>query len=73
MKDKFRSFLEQYELREKHFKSVVRSKDLELQLYEAKLQQQKQLTEQEMIKVRIFIYLRSLFYVIFTNNFFLFY
>ncbi|PKC66673.1 hypothetical protein RhiirA1_364883 [Rhizophagus irregularis] len=51
LKDKFRSFLEQYELREKHFKSVVRSKDLELQLYEAKLQQQKQLTEQEMIKI----------------------
>jgi hypothetical protein len=55
LKDKFRSFLEQYELREKHFKSVVRSKDLELQLYEAKLQQQKQLTEQEITKVGIFI------------------
>ncbi|CAG8780880.1 20625_t:CDS:2, partial [Racocetra persica] len=51
LKDKFRSFLEQYELREKHFNSVVRSKDLELQLYEAKLQQQKQLTEQETVKV----------------------
>ncbi|CAG8496194.1 17942_t:CDS:10 [Cetraspora pellucida] len=51
LKDKFRSFLEQYELREKHFNSVVRSKDLELQLYEAKLQQQNQLTEQETIKV----------------------
>ena len=55
LKDKFRSFLEQYELREKHFNSVVRSKDLELQLYEAKLQQQKQLTEQETLKVRMFI------------------
>ncbi|CAG8660952.1 2877_t:CDS:2, partial [Acaulospora colombiana] len=51
LKDKFRSFLEQYELREKHFNSVIRSKDLELQLYEAKLQQQKQLTEQEVNKV----------------------
>ncbi|CAG8487361.1 2387_t:CDS:10 [Diversispora eburnea] len=51
LKDKFRGFLEQYELREKHFNSVVRSKDLELQLYEAKLQQQKQLTEKEIIKV----------------------
>ncbi|CAG8569741.1 3639_t:CDS:10 [Funneliformis caledonium] len=51
LKDKFRSFLEQYELREKHFDSVVRSKNLELQLYEAKLQQQKQLTDQETIKV----------------------
>ncbi len=55
LKNKFRSFLEQYELREKHFNSVVRSKDLELQLYEAKLQQQKQLTDQETIKVRTFI------------------
>nr|CAG8485339.1 12030_t:CDS:10 [Entrophospora candida]CAG8535807.1 5496_t:CDS:10 [Entrophospora candida] len=44
-------FLEQYELREKHFNSVVRSKDLELQLYEAKLHQQKQLTDQEIVKV----------------------
>ncbi|CAJ0749449.1 15789_t:CDS:10, partial [Entrophospora sp. SA101] len=51
LKDKFRSFLEQYELREKHFNSVVRSKDLELQLYEAKLHQQKQLTDQEIVKV----------------------
>jgi len=55
LKNKFRSFLEQYELREKHFNSVVRSKDLELQLYEAKLQQQKQLNDQETIKVRTFI------------------
>ncbi|KAG9293690.1 hypothetical protein G9A89_019027 [Geosiphon pyriformis] len=50
LKDKFRSFLEQYELREKHYNCVVRSKDLELQLYEAKLQQQRQLTDQEVVK-----------------------
>ncbi|CAG8457236.1 1032_t:CDS:10 [Ambispora leptoticha] len=50
LKDKFRSFLEQYELREKHFNCVVRSKDLELQLYEAKLQQQRQITEEEIAK-----------------------
>lgn len=51
LKEKFKSFLEQYELREKHFNCVVKSKDLELQLYDAKLEQQKQLTEQETMKV----------------------
>jgi len=50
--DKLRSLLEQYDLRETHFLSVVRSKDLELQLYDAKLEQQRQLTEQETTKVR---------------------
>ncbi|RUS15291.1 myosin-like coiled-coil protein-domain-containing protein [Endogone sp. FLAS-F59071] len=50
LKEKFKSFLEQYELREKHFNCVVKSKDLELQLYDAKLEQQKQLTEQETMK-----------------------
>ncbi|RKP10934.1 Taxilin family, partial [Thamnocephalis sphaerospora] len=47
MREKLRGFLEQYELREKHFNCVMRSKDLELQLFEARLAQQRQLAEQE--------------------------
>lgn len=45
LKEKFYGFLEQYELREKHFNSVVKTKDLELKLYNAKLAQQTSLTE----------------------------
>ncbi|KAG5463459.1 MAG: myosin-like coiled-coil protein-domain-containing protein, partial [Olpidium bornovanus] len=40
MREKFESFLTQYELREQHFTCVLKSKDLELRLAEAKLAKQ---------------------------------
>ncbi|KAG0052587.1 hypothetical protein BGZ83_002412 [Gryganskiella cystojenkinii] len=48
--EKFQGFLEQYEVREKHFNSVVRSKDLELELAQAKWEQQRQVAQQEIAK-----------------------
>ncbi|KND04547.1 uncharacterized protein SPPG_00272 [Spizellomyces punctatus DAOM BR117] len=50
LKDKFKSFLEQYELREKHYNSMVKSREIEIQLLEAKLEQQRRATEEETIK-----------------------
>lgn len=47
---KFKNFIEQYELREKHYNSVVKSKDLEYQLCEARLEQQTQLLDKETVK-----------------------
>ncbi|KAF9087311.1 hypothetical protein BGX23_008210 [Mortierella sp. AD031] len=44
-------FMEQYDLREQHFNSVVKSKDLEQQLVQAKLDRQKQIAQQETAKV----------------------
>ncbi|KAJ3187462.1 hypothetical protein HDU85_006750 [Gaertneriomyces sp. JEL0708] len=38
LKSKFKSFLEQYTLRERHYHSILKSRDLEIQLLEAKLQ-----------------------------------
>ncbi|KAF9178789.1 hypothetical protein BGZ51_007467 [Haplosporangium sp. Z 767] len=51
LRDKFNGFLEQYDVREKHFNSVVKSKGLEVQLAQAKLEQQKQISQQESAKV----------------------
>ncbi|KAI9240659.1 MAG: myosin-like coiled-coil protein-domain-containing protein [Podila humilis] len=51
LKKKFQGFVEQYDVREKHFNSVVKSKDLELQLAQAKLAQQQQVAQQETAKV----------------------
>ncbi|KAI7828603.1 myosin-like coiled-coil protein-domain-containing protein [Gamsiella multidivaricata] len=53
LRDKFQGFLEQYDVREKHFNSVVKSKDLELQLAQAKLEQQQQQKRQETQKVEL--------------------
>ncbi|KAG0003597.1 hypothetical protein BGZ79_000490 [Entomortierella chlamydospora] len=53
LRDKFQGFLEQYDIREKHFNSVVRSKDLELELAQAKLEQQRKLAQQETAKVEL--------------------
>ncbi|KAG0208745.1 hypothetical protein BGX28_000366 [Mortierella sp. GBA30] len=52
-RDKFEGFLEQYDVRERHFNSVVKSKDLELQLAQAKLEQQTQVAQQESAKVEL--------------------
>ncbi|KAF8935483.1 hypothetical protein BGZ58_004976 [Dissophora ornata] len=53
LRDKFQGFLEQYDVREKHFNSVVKSKDLELQLAQAKLEQQRQIAQNETNKVEL--------------------
>ncbi|KAF9359971.1 hypothetical protein BGX26_010899 [Mortierella sp. AD094] len=53
LRDKFQGFLEQYDVREKHFNSVVKSKDLELELAQAKLEQQRKLAQQETAKVEL--------------------
>ncbi|KAI8592040.1 myosin-like coiled-coil protein-domain-containing protein [Geranomyces variabilis] len=42
VKDKFRSFLHQYELREQHYGQMLRSRDIEIQLLEARLEQRRQ-------------------------------
>lgn len=40
LKEKVKSFLEQYEIREHHFAQVLKTKELETQLYQAKYHQQ---------------------------------
>ncbi|KAF2454837.1 myosin-like coiled-coil protein-domain-containing protein [Lineolata rhizophorae] len=49
-KEKFKSFLEQYEARELQFMSVLRSKELEIQYQMAKLEEQKKAQEKESTK-----------------------
>ena len=48
---KMRTFVNQYQVRERHFNALMRSKDLEVQLLEARLEQQQKLAEQETLKV----------------------
>ncbi|KAI8808601.1 myosin-like coiled-coil protein-domain-containing protein [Cladochytrium replicatum] len=50
LKEKFKEFLEQYDIRERHFQSAMQNKDLEVQLREAKLEQQRQISEQEALR-----------------------
>lgn len=45
LKDKFKSFLEQYELREQHYHSTLRAKELEVQLNQARAEQYKKSSE----------------------------
>ncbi|KAJ3015874.1 hypothetical protein HKX48_004322 [Thoreauomyces humboldtii] len=47
LKDKFKNFLEQYELREKHYNQMIKSREIEIHLLEAKLAQQHRLNEDE--------------------------
>ena len=47
-----RSLMEQYEVREKHFAAILRAKDVEHRLNEARTQQQIELATQEHQKVR---------------------
>eukprot|EP00160_Parvularia_atlantis_P003094 Unigene12576_Nuclearia_a/m.38197 Unigene12576_Nuclearia_a/g.38197 ORF Unigene12576_Nuclearia_a/g.38197 Unigene12576_Nuclearia_a/m.38197 type:complete len:436 (-) Unigene12576_Nuclearia_a:8-1315(-) len=47
MREQLRNIVEQYNLREQHFNSILRSKDLEVKLYEAKLVQQTEMAIQE--------------------------
>ena len=48
--EKFRSFTDQYELRELHFKSLLRSKDLEIAFHMKKFEQQRRAKEMESTK-----------------------
>ncbi|KXS16904.1 hypothetical protein M427DRAFT_54946 [Gonapodya prolifera JEL478] len=50
-KDRFKSFLTQYQALDHHYKSILKTKDVETQLVHVKLDQQRRLTEQEQFKV----------------------
>eukprot|EP01137_Pigoraptor_chileana_P008596 Opistho-2@55660 len=47
LRGKFQSYMEQYDLREQYFEKVLKSKELEFKLSEAKLDQQARMTMQE--------------------------
>ena len=49
-RQKFKSFIEQYELRELHFHSLLRTKELEIQYQMARFEQQKKAQELESTK-----------------------
>lgn len=49
---KFKTFLEQYELREYHFHSMLKMKDCEVQLNVARLEEQRKRADQEAVKSR---------------------
>ncbi|KAF9899421.1 hypothetical protein EC991_008918 [Linnemannia zychae] len=49
--EQLQGFMEQYGLRERHFNSIIKSKDLELQLAQAKLDRQKKASQEETAKV----------------------
>ncbi|KAI9767594.1 MAG: hypothetical protein M1840_005631 [Geoglossum simile] len=51
-KQKFKSFIDQYELRELHFHSLLRTKELEVQYNMAKFEAQKKAAEQEATRSR---------------------
>ncbi|KAI5461626.1 myosin-like coiled-coil protein-domain-containing protein [Mariannaea sp. PMI_226] len=49
---RFKSFIEQYELRELHFHSLMRTKELEVQYHMARFEREKKTAETESIKAR---------------------
>lgn len=51
-RQKFKSFLDQYELREIHFHSMLRTKELEVQYNLARFEQQRKTAEQEASRSR---------------------
>jgi predicted Holliday junction resolvase-like endonuclease len=51
-REKLKNFSEQYEIREQHFLTQLKTKDLERKLLEAKLKQQMEIAAQEALKVR---------------------
>jgi len=53
LRERLVDFREQYEIREKHFNSLMYSKDLELQLAHALLQEERQNTQRETNKARL--------------------
>lgn len=51
-RQKFKSFIDQYELRELQFHSLLRTKELEVQYQIARYEQQRKAQEQEVHKTR---------------------
>lgn len=51
-KNRFKSFIEQYELRELHFHSTMRTKELEVQYNMARYEREKKLAEAESTRAR---------------------
>lgn len=51
-KSRFKSFIDQYELRELHFHSLMRTKELEVQYHMARYEREKKNAEGESIKAR---------------------
>lgn len=49
---RFKSFIEQYELRELHFHSLMRTKELEVQYHMARYEREKKNAESETTKAR---------------------
>eukprot|EP01132_Coremiostelium_polycephalum_P010832 gene10832-13276_t len=54
LQNKLKSFAEQFDIREKHFATILKAKELEKQLLEAKLKQQTDLTRQESIRSKAY-------------------
>eukprot|EP01111_Echinosteliopsis_oligospora_P007152 TRINITY_DN2181_c2_g1_i1.p1 TRINITY_DN2181_c2_g1~~TRINITY_DN2181_c2_g1_i1.p1 ORF type:complete len:337 (+),score=117.98 TRINITY_DN2181_c2_g1_i1:25-1035(+) len=54
LREKFKNFAEQYEVREQHFATQIKAKDLEQQLLEAKLKQQADIALQEALKAQAY-------------------
>lgn len=50
MRERLKEVLRQYELRERHFECVIRSKELEVLLSRARAAEQKQLAESEKVR-----------------------
>lgn len=53
LQQKLKNFLEQYTVREEHFQKQLEAKDLTVQLAEAKLQHQMELTARESERVKL--------------------
>lgn len=51
-KQRFKSFIDQYELRELHFHSLMRTKELEVQYNIARYEKERKATEQEVTRSR---------------------
>jgi len=51
-REKIKNFVEQYQIREKHFETQAKATDLELQLLEAKLKQQAEIATQESLRAQ---------------------
>ncbi|KKA26615.1 hypothetical protein TD95_003422 [Thielaviopsis punctulata] len=51
-KHRFKTMIEQYELRDLHFQAQMRTKEMEVQMHLARLEQQRKMTEVEMIRTR---------------------
>lgn len=54
LREKLANFAEQYEIREQHFLTQLKTKDLERQLLEAKLKQQTEIAAQEALKAQAY-------------------